>query len=110
MKDMIKDSFGIQAPLNPEKYLRLPVMVEKGKKYAFRGLKSIIETKLKRWSKRILSIGGNEVFLKIVIQAMPTYMMSCFLLSKSFPNEVNSLISNYWWQHGKDKRSLHWIS
>ena len=81
---MIKETFNIQDTLNPEKYLGLPTMVGKGKKYAFRELKNKIESKLKGWSHRALSIGGKEVFLKVVIQYIPTYTMSCFILPKTF--------------------------
>ena len=92
---MIKETFNIQDILNPKKYLCLHTMVGKRKKYDFRELKTRIESKLKGWSNRVLSIGGKKVFFKAVIQSIPTYTMSCFLLPKTYCNEINSIISNY---------------
>ena len=56
----------------------------------------MIHAKVNGWSNRLPSQGGKEVFLKAVIQAIPTYTMSCFLLQKMFCQEINRLISNFW--------------
>lgn len=38
---------------------------------------------MKFWSIRNLSIEGNEVFIKSVLQVIPTYAMQCFKLPVS---------------------------
>ena len=44
----LKELFGVEATMNLEKYLGLPTMVGKNKRYAFREIKSRISTRLNR--------------------------------------------------------------
>lgn len=65
-------------------------------------------SKIKRWSARFLSIGGREVFIKSVLQVIPTYSMTCFLLPKSFFDELESIMGQFWWQKTHEKCDIHW--
>jgi ribonuclease HI len=58
----------------------------------------------------MLSCAGREVFLKAVIQAIFTYSMSCFKLSKKLCKQLRSCIAKYWWSSSLDRRSLHWVA
>lgn len=40
---------------------------------------------------------------------IPTYAMFCFDLTKSFCDELSSMIANYWWSQ-EDKGKMHWLS
>ncbi|KAA3462679.1 reverse transcriptase [Gossypium australe] len=60
------------------------------------------------WSNRCLSQGGKEVFIKAVLQAIPTYAMSCFLLPNSLCRTVESIFAKFWWQKGKGRKGIHW--
>lgn len=48
------------------------------------------------------------MFIKSVLQAIPFYSMSCFLLPKVLRTEMENLLSRYWWQQKPGKRGLHW--
>ena len=37
------------------------------------------------------------------------YAMSCFKFPKSFVNELNMIISKFWWGARWDKRDIHWL-
>ena len=50
------------------------------------------------------------MFLKSVVQSIPTYAMTCFLLPKDLCNDINNKMSNFWWKQQKDKRGMHWLS
>lgn len=56
----------------------------------------------------MLSPGGKEVFIKSVIQAIPTYAMSCFLLPKTMRGDIESIYAKFWWQKAHGKRGIHW--
>ena len=109
-KTEIQELFGVQETTNLEKYLGLPTMVGRNRKKSFRDIKNRMEARLHGWSKRSLSVGGKEVFLKAIIQAIPTYAMSCFLFPKSFCHELNMMISRFWWKCDKNKKGIHWLS
>ena len=48
--------------------------------------------------------------IKAVAQAIPTYAMSCFDLTKSLCEETSTMICRYWWNHQDEKNKCHWIS
>ncbi|KAA3467731.1 reverse transcriptase [Gossypium australe] len=82
-KKEIPDVLGVRCSTNLEKYLELPNVAGKRKKESFQNLKDKVNQRISQWSSRLLSQGGNEVFIKSVLQAIPTYAMTCFLLLKS---------------------------
>lgn len=53
---------------------------------------------------------GNEVLLKAVIQAIPTYTMSIFQLPKSLCRRINSLMTKFWWGHKDNYSRVAWLS
>ena len=57
-----------------------------------------------------MSQAGQEVILKSVIQAIPTFTMGCFKLPLGLYNEIEALIKkkNCWGHHG-DRRKIHWV-
>ena len=56
-----------------------------------------------------MSQGGKEVLIKAVAQAIPTHAMSVFELPVSFRNEINFMLSSYWWEQKQGKKKIHWI-
>lgn len=79
-----------------EKYLGLPNKVGQRRKMAFQALKDRLKQKINSWSIRHISQGGKEVFIKAILQAIPTYAMSCFLLPKTFCVEMENIIGAFW--------------
>ena len=75
-----------------EKYLGLPALVGRNKKNSFSLIKERIWKKLKGWKENLLSQAGREVLIKVVIQTIPTYTMSCFKLPKILVQDIESLI------------------
>jgi hypothetical protein len=57
-----------------------------------------------------LSQAGKEILLKAVIQAIPTFSMSVFMLPKSLCYEINSLMQRFWWGHKENDTRIHWMS
>ncbi|KAA3461893.1 reverse transcriptase [Gossypium australe] len=56
---------------------------------------------------KFLSHGRKETFIKSVLQAISTYTMTFFLIPKTFCNELESFIVNFWWLKGHRKRGIH---
>ncbi|KAA3461526.1 reverse transcriptase [Gossypium australe] len=103
MQEEVLRILEVRPSTNMEKYLGLPSLVGRRKKDSFQALKEKVMIRIKGWCNRFLSQGGKEVFIKSVLQAIPTYAMSCFLLLKSFCDELERIIAK---NHGK--RGIQW--
>ena len=90
------------------KYLGLPQIIGRGKKQAFTKIKQKVSQKLHGWKGKMLSQAGTEVLVKSVAQAIPVYTMSCFRIPDSVCNEINSMVSNFWWGQRHTERKIHW--
>ena len=65
--------------------------------------------KLKSWKEKFLSTAGREILIKSVVQAIPTYVMSCFLHPIGLCEHIESMVSKFWWGSKQDERKIHWI-
>lgn len=50
-----------------------------------------------RLERKMLSMGGKEILMKAVAQAIPIYTISCFLLLKGLYDELEGMMRNFWW-------------
>ncbi|KAL0416309.1 UNVERIFIED_CONTAM: putative mitochondrial protein [Sesamum latifolium] len=75
----------------------------------FQHLKDQVWTRLQSWKCRNLSQVGHMVLLQSVIQAMPTIVMSCFLLPISICQEIEGMMVDFLC-HTKDNRRIHWLA
>ncbi|XP_013607959.1 PREDICTED: uncharacterized protein LOC106314671 [Brassica oleracea var. oleracea] len=63
-----------------------------------------MRTYLGRW----LSKGGKEVLIKSILLALPTYVMSTFLLPLEICENLASVIAQFWLSSNPPKRGIHW--
>ena len=66
--------------------------------------------RMQGWSEKLLACAGHETLLKSVVQAIPTYPMSTFLLTKKVCKSLTAPMAKYFWSSSLDKRSMHWVS
>jgi hypothetical protein len=57
---------------------------------------------------RSRNVLGDIVLIKAVAQAIPTYAMTCFDLTKIICDQVTAMISRYWWSQ-QDRDKMHWL-
>ena len=106
----IKNMFGAQVIWQHEKYLGLPLLVGRSKRYSFNDIKEKLSKKLARWKEKLLSKASKEVVIKAVAQAILTYIMSCFKIPNSLCDDMTSMIWNFWWGQKRDERKMAWLS
>ncbi|XP_059440565.1 uncharacterized protein LOC132173020 [Corylus avellana] len=86
------------------KYLGIPLFMHRRKKDSFIELKDRILAKISGWKARLLSQAARTTLVKSVANAIPTYLMSLFLLPKSFCASINSSIRKFWWGYPQEKK------
>jgi hypothetical protein len=91
-------------------YLGLPALIGKSKRRAFNNIMEKVGQKLTNWKVKFLSQASKEVLLKAVVQAIPTYSMSVFLLPASLCKDLNRLMKQFWWKHMANSSGIHWMS
>jgi hypothetical protein len=85
-------------------------MVGRSRYQAFKSIKDRVWSWLNDWKVKFLSQAGKEILIKAVVQAIPTYSMSVFLLSNSLCKELNGLMQRFWWGHKENNSKIHWMS
>ncbi|CAN6374879.1 unnamed protein product [Urochloa humidicola] len=58
----------------------------------------------------MLSWAGKEVLIKAVAQAIPTFVMGCFDITKDMCDQISTMIARYWWSNQDKDNKIHWIS
>uniref|UniRef100_A0A8I6XXP6 Uncharacterized protein n=1 Tax=Hordeum vulgare subsp. vulgare TaxID=112509 RepID=A0A8I6XXP6_HORVV len=106
----VKNILGIQSETWNEKYLGLPVHVGRSRRKSFAYIKGAVAGKVYGWKEKLIAKPGKETLVKAMAQAIPTYAMSCFYLTKSFCEELSSLLGKYWWSQQEKENTIHWIS
>ncbi|OMO58663.1 reverse transcriptase [Corchorus capsularis] len=74
----------------------------------FRYIKDRLQKRISGWRSKIFSSAGKAVMIRAVAQAIPVYLMSVFLFPKSFVQELNAMISRFWWGDSSSQRKIHW--
>ena len=62
------------------------------------------------WKEKNISKAGREVLIKTVAQAIPTYLMSIFKISRAVCDGMNSVLAKYWQGQTQNERKIHWIN
>jgi hypothetical protein len=109
-KNAVLSTLGIPDESQNERYLGLPVHLGASKRREFEYLKERIWQRIQGWKEKLLSKKGKEILIKAVAQAIPTYAMSCFDLTKTLCEEISAMICRYWWSQQDEKNRCHWIS
>jgi hypothetical protein len=93
-----------------DKYLGLPALVGADRSDCFRHFIERIIQRINGWKEIILSIGGKEILLKAIAQAIPVYAMSIFLIPKGVYKSMMDAISQFWWGDDEKRNKMHWFA
>ena len=80
----------------------------RNKKASLNFIKDRVWGKFQGWKEKLLSQACKEVLLKEVVQAIPTFAMSCFRLPMGLCQDIEMLIRNFLWGQRGDRRKIHW--
>jgi hypothetical protein len=89
------DKLGVHNEALQEKYLGMPTEVGRAPIGTFAFLPDRAWKRMNIWSDRPLSRSGKEALLKAVIQAIPTYIMCCFLIPIATCSALRKAIADF---------------
>ncbi|KAM6597412.1 uncharacterized protein LOC133034387 [Cannabis sativa] len=92
-------------------YLGLPSTIGRNKTSILGFLKNKIKSRISSWDGKLLSWAGKEVLRKSVVQSLPFYAMSVFLLLVKTCTEIERLMAQFWWKTTSNKsRGIVWMN
>ncbi|WVZ92941.1 LOW QUALITY PROTEIN: hypothetical protein U9M48_038971, partial [Paspalum notatum var. saurae] len=110
-KAILMNKLDIGCEAMTEKYLGLPVYLGRSKKKkSFAYLKERVWKRIQGWKEKLLSKEGKEVLINAIAQAMPSYAMSCFDITKGLCDDLSSMVCQYWWSPQDNENKMHWLS
>jgi hypothetical protein len=109
-KKIVGDVLQVTKETMNERYLGLLVHVGHSKIDTFAYLKEHIWKRIQGWNEKFLSWAGKEILIKAVAQAIPTFAMGCFDLSKTLCDHIGAMICRFWWNHREGKHKIHWMN
>lgn len=110
-KKQILNFMNATGPHQMEKYLGLPPFVGRDQRQTFSTIKQKVWQKLQEQKEKLLSQGGRDVLIKVVVLSIPpTYIISCFKLPKNLCEEHEQIMALFWWEQKRDEKKTYWIS
>ncbi|KAM6593604.1 hypothetical protein CsatA_001307 [Cannabis sativa] len=110
-RNMVCATLHMSEALECSLYLGLPNIIGRNKNVVLGFIKNKVIARINSWDGKFLSRAGKEILLKTVIQSLPTYAMSVFLLPISTCNEIEKLMASFWWKTNSSKgRGIIWMS
>ncbi|CAJ2659660.1 unnamed protein product [Trifolium pratense] len=106
----LSNLMGVRHVLGTGTYLGMPCMVGRSKKATFAYIKDRIWRKINSWRSRHLSKAGKEVMIKSVLQAIPAYIMSIYIIPDTTMNEIERMLNSFWWGGGSNNKGIRWLS
>ncbi|KAK5833790.1 hypothetical protein PVK06_017648 [Gossypium arboreum] len=106
-RQLFGDLLGIKVVDKLDNYLELPFSVGKKKTLAFQESINRFSCRINSWSKRLLSFGGKEIFIKAVLQSFLTYAFSVFLAFKVVIEDMQAKICRTWWTSSFTTKSVY---
>lgn len=110
VKTQVKLTLGIENSGGFGKYLGLSEQFGRRKREGFAFIVDRIKRRAISWSSKFLSRAGKMVMLLSVLSAVPSHAMSFFELPQALCDQIQSLLTRFWWDTTQDKRIMSWIS
>ena len=110
VRSRVKLQLGIDKEGGVGKYLGLPEHFGRRKKDLFAYIVDRMRQKAMSWNTRFLSTAGKATMLQSVLSPIPTFAMSCFELPIGLCNQIQSVLTRFWWDAKKGENKICWVS
>jgi hypothetical protein len=106
MKQQVHTTSEIAVEALVEKYIGIPTALGRSTDEQFEHIVSSIKKLVNGYVMKKMSSAAREVLVKAICQAIPTYSMSCFRLSKKICKRITNVIARFWWGGDEKKRKF----
>ncbi|KAL9666184.1 hypothetical protein QQ045_000508 [Rhodiola kirilowii] len=96
LKQSFHQQLGVSIVSQHNKYLGLLLVLKSKLSLNFSGILDKLWGKTHGWKSKNLSAGGKEVLINSVIEALPQYIMNCFMILDTVINKMNVLLRKFW--------------
>lgn len=90
--EQVKEVMSVEKEVFEAKYLGLSTQRGRIKGDHFQDLRERLSKRLGDYSEKFMSAAAKEVLIKVVAQALPTYIMSVFKLPMGLCDDLRSMI------------------
>ncbi|KAL8462267.1 hypothetical protein ACS0TY_033349 [Phlomoides rotata] len=87
----------------------LGVLIPRGCTSIFLDLVDRVTKKLRGWKSKTLSFAGKLTLIKSIVQAIPTYLMTCFKIPQTIIEQIEAYIVHFLWGQKADEKRVHWL-
>ncbi|XP_058766718.1 uncharacterized mitochondrial protein AtMg00310-like [Vicia villosa] len=101
---------GVRHVMGTGTYLGRPSMVGRRKKAIFSFIKDRIWKRINSWRGRPLSKACKEIMIKSVLQAIPSYGMSVFILPDTLVEDIEKMLNAFWWGGASNNKGIRWLA
>ncbi|XP_058754632.1 uncharacterized protein LOC131627792 [Vicia villosa] len=109
-REDISRIMGVRLVLGTCTYLGLPSMLGRSKKATFAFIKDRIWKRINSWRGWPMSKACKEVMIKSVLQDIPAYVMSVFILLDTLVDDIKSMLNALWWEGGSKNKWIRWLT
>ena len=95
VKQDIRALLGARIMEDCERHLGLPMVGGKSKVNAFKDLQEKITYRVLGWKEKYISKARQEILIKTVAHAIPTYSMSILKIPRALCDAINSIVAKY---------------
>lgn len=109
-QDRVKEVLRIRESRRHDFYLGVPSFTLRSRRVQFGYLRDKMARRVADWKHKHFTKGGKEVLIKSVLQAIPTFTMSCFMVPTSICKDMERICAAFWWEGSNHKNGIHWKS
>jgi len=109
VKAEVCEALNIMTEYLSDKYLGLPAMLGAERSDCFRHLIHRVNSRINGWKEILLSLGGKEILIKSIAQAILVCAMMVFKIPNNIRKGITDAISLYCWVDDNDHKRIHWL-
>jgi hypothetical protein len=106
----MKVALKVDSEILQDTYLGMPTKIARAVSSSFNFLHERAWRSATGWTDMPLSRAGKETFLKLVVQSISNYVMSCFWVLVGVCQKLKTIIVDQWWGFEDGCKKMHWRS